>query len=253
MQKQLRDLRLKLSVTDSGELQRRLDRILFLLSELSARFETYTSIKVDREQKVKEIERKIKESVSQDLEEISEVEERVADLEERYRILKQKKKKVDKKQLQMLANKISFLRQKLADKRIEIAEKRKEDMARSFAGLPSRMQQRPQQPQKPQQFEEERYTTKPIPRPRLVFPQQIQKPLHKIMFPEAQPVQDPESQQFPLYREEKPLAERFPPLPQPRFGAEFEQQQLAELPPLPALPLKKESILEKIFGSLGRK
>ena len=106
---QLNDLRLRLSVSESGPLRQRLDRILFLLGELTSRIDSYATMKEARQKRIEEIEKKVKESVERNFKEIITIEKSISSLDTRYSELKQNRD-IDQKHLKRIESKLKELR-----------------------------------------------------------------------------------------------------------------------------------------------
>lgn len=264
LKNQLRDMRLRQSLTESGELPKRLDRILFLISELAARVDSYASVKENREKRMEELEGKIKESVERNFKELITLEKSITALERRYEELKQNRD-VDQKHLRHIERRLKELRQKLLEKKGEIAEKRKEEFEKKLWGMPLKPEEELPAPKPVSALS---FTPKPIPPPVVVeseVPEEQETPLtpekpeprHKMLFPEFAPSMGEEKKpSFPLFKEEKPVGERFaglkippPPRPERGFTPAFEE----ELPPVPPLPREEKKGIRAFFQRLFRK
>lgn len=160
---QISDLKTKLALTGAQGLKPSLDKISYLLGELTARVETYTRIKTDREVRMEELEKKIKENMDKNFSELIKMEKTLADLEERYEDLK-KTEKTSEETLQRIEDKMAELRGKLIEKREEIVENKKQEIVLRQTQLPG----------------------KPIPPPKLFYPEE-EKIRHEMFFPKEMP------------------------------------------------------------------
>ena len=164
---QISDLKTKLALTGAQGLKPSLDKIAFLLGELTSRIDTYVKIKTDREQRIEELEKKIKERMDVNYKELMQMEKTLNSLEDKYEKISKKETSEDAK-LKVIEERITELRNKLVEKREEIVEKKKMELMKVKSQLPA----------------------KPIPPPKLMFPEE-EKIKHKLMFPEAPPPPKP--------------------------------------------------------------
>jgi chromosome segregation ATPase len=178
---QINDLKAKLSLTGAEGLKQSLDRITFLLGELSSRMETYTNIQTEREKRMEALEKKIKEKMDVHFKELVQMEKSLEGLEQRYEEIK-KTEKASATTLKKIEEKISELREKLIEKRGEIVRKKmmqKTIKAPDFDEMDSKLDD--YEEHLPMKFKEH-LPAKPIPPPKLVFPKEAPVK-HKMMFP----------------------------------------------------------------------
>jgi len=185
---QIRDLKTKLSLTGAEGLKPSLDRIGFLLSELTSRFETFTKIKTEREQRMQELEEKIKKNMDKNFAELMQMEKTLAELEKKYEEIRKSEKSEDQR-LRLIAEKISELRKKLIEKRSGIVEKKKTEMSKPAP--PEKIRKKPG------------LTKKPIPPPKMITPPP-QPVKHKMLFPPPSPGVPKKEPEFKMPPEPKP-------------------------------------------------
>ncbi|MCK4589385.1 MAG: hypothetical protein KAT77_03015 [Nanoarchaeota archaeon] len=179
---QIRDLKTRLALTGAEGLKPSLDRITYLLGELTARIDTYTKIKTDREVRMEELEKKIKAKMDENFKEIIQIEKTLANLEKRYANIK-KTGDANKATLQKIEEKISDLRNKLIEKRGEIVHKKMAEVnQREVDKIERKLGQFGQLPVKSPPH----LPARPIPPPKFMnLPEPEVK--HKMMFPSAPP------------------------------------------------------------------
>lgn len=127
VKRELRELKLKLSLVQSGDLSRKLDRIGFLITELTTRVNNYVDIKTDRERRVEELERKIKEQVSVNYRELQKLEQSVEALQEKYNELRESGK-YSREHLSAVEKKLDELRLSVLKKKEQIIARRQEEL-----------------------------------------------------------------------------------------------------------------------------
>ena len=193
---QIRDLKTKLALTGAEGIKPSLDKITYLLGELTARIDTYTQIKTDREKRMEELEIKIKQKMEENFKEIIEIEKTLESLEKRYEEIKNTGD-ANKATLTKIEEKILELRNRLIEKRHEVVQKkmtqsREEDLIKKQLGMFGQL------PAKSPSH----LPARPIPPPKFMnFPEPEIK--HKMMFPDIPPP--------PKYRKEPDF------LPPPEF------------------------------------
>ncbi len=126
LKEQMKDLRARLKLT-SLTTPKQLDKIEFLLGEMSSQLSTYNKVQNRREQKMLELERKVNESIAKNYSEILIVEKQIKGLENKYDKLKESSD-IDSKTLKRLENKINDLKARLIDKKAEIVERKQQEM-----------------------------------------------------------------------------------------------------------------------------
>ncbi|MFC1800860.1 hypothetical protein ACFLZB_00135 [Nanoarchaeota archaeon] len=203
LKNQISSLKSHLSLTKTDDLKPKIERINFLIAELSSRINTFINIKTDRERRMEELEIKIKEKMEENFEEITKLEKQVASLEQKYESLKSSGKHSEE-QLDKISNRLAELREKLITKRIEVVEKKKQEL-RTMGPSP-----------------------KPVPPPQMFHPQS--GPVkHKMIFPEAP---EPPRGMQPPRELQRPMM--FPKMPEKNL-------EFKELPPPP--PKKKKGMV----------
>lgn len=170
---QIRDLKTKLALTGAEGLKPSLDRITYLLGELTARIDTYTQIKTDREKRIEELETKIKQRMEENFKEINQIEKTLESLEKRYEEIKSTGD-ANQVTLNKIEEKISELRNKLIEKKHEVVQKKltqakEEKRVGMFGQLPEKSSSH--------------LPARPIPPPKFMnFPEPEIK--HKMIFPD---------------------------------------------------------------------
>ena len=154
LEHQLNDLRHKLSLSDSKQLRKRLDRILFLLGELAARADAHAHSKELHEERIAQVDKKVNSFLLQNTKNNNQLISPMSSLEKRYAKLKDNPE-IPMVYLQSIESRILAIRQKLRDNQI-----------------PS----------------DEEFTTKPIPQPWLIIPEEVgTKPVtHHMLFPHSE-------------------------------------------------------------------
>lgn len=123
LQQELQDMKLRFAL--GGELQKRLDKVLFLLSELSARADTFASVKEEQKQRMAEFESRIQGSMERNYNELLTIEKSVAALEQKYAELRDTSG-MSARHVRHIEARLNRLRQQLFEKKVEIAEKNAE-------------------------------------------------------------------------------------------------------------------------------
>ena len=152
LEHQLNDMRSKLSLADSKQLRRRLDRILFLLGELGARADAHAQSNELHDERVAQIDKKINSFMEKDAKK-NKLELRLSALEARYAKLNNNSE-IPLEHLQAIEARLHSIRQKY----------------------------------NPNEHEEmEKFTFQVIPRPRLVSPEEVQRPVaHRFLSPHSE-------------------------------------------------------------------
>ncbi len=121
--------------TGSGvELAQRLDRVMFLLSELNARVDTHASIREEQKKRMDELDQKITDNLEKNFKEIVQLEKSIAALDSKHADLKASEQ-FDQKHLKHIESRIRRLRGDLFEKKVELAEKRKDALIREALPL----------------------------------------------------------------------------------------------------------------------
>jgi len=114
LREEIKSLQLQLSVTQSPELQHKLDRLLFLVGDLDARATSHTAMKARHHERHHEIEAKIQLKKSQNDKELQKVQRAVASMEKKYASLE--RKGVDAQRLEPVRARIEQLKARIARK-----------------------------------------------------------------------------------------------------------------------------------------
>ncbi len=238
---ELQQLRMRLALSSSSDLQKSLNRILFLIGDLGARMESYMTIKDERERRIEKIEKKIREQIDCNFEEIFRIEESISGMEERYSEIK-KDTKIDKKRLSDIEAQISELRKKLMEKRTKLLGEQEEEGANNNDPYPQNAQ--PVQAQRKITFPQKKSSS-----------QENGGITHHILFPENLPSGSEAA--FPLFREEDgPSAEVKEPDESPNDNEEKISSELynSSLPPPPQIKSgEHKGILQSLKSAFRKK
>jgi hypothetical protein len=244
LKSELRDVKVKLSLGESASVQKRLDRIQFLLSELAARFDAVASMKEERSERMAQLEKKIQASIDRNFKEIRAIEDMIGSLEQRYDSLK-KGQNIDQDHLKTIESKLQELRDKLLQKKMDIVDKRKAEVEGRAVGIPSHMEEdvlrdEPALPQEKMfdksslgpgaQSPREMFTSKPIPPPTL---RGGDDETHTMLFPPTRPGEEPAFPMTPSFEDLPPPPAELPEdfsIPPPPVDL---PKGLGDLPPIP--------------------
>ena len=112
LKSQIAELKTRLALMGTGHLRLSLEKISYLLAELTSRMDTYVNIKTEHEKRFAELEEKINQKLQTNLKEIFNLEKNIVNLEKRYEEIKQSGK-TNQEHLQRIEDRINELREKL--------------------------------------------------------------------------------------------------------------------------------------------
>jgi hypothetical protein len=117
LRRELRELKLHNSVTDTADLNKKFDRLIFLLGELAAKMSVVSKSKAQTHQRRHHLEKRIEKSVKKRSHHLIQTEKKIEELERILGRLK-RKKTVDPERLAVVEDRIKELRRQLFYRRI---------------------------------------------------------------------------------------------------------------------------------------